>query len=126
MGRMRNSGTICPVTKPSPVALFKGLGNHEIHVIRAGAAKRTFQASQIIIRAEEPAVRLFVPGNAFGFATFLSEPTGYLGTARAAHKTLMWEHRVARQTCGDLSTAGRKRPPCLSTSGAEVVALGAP
>jgi len=104
MGCMRNSGTICPVTKPSPVALFKGLGNHEIPVIRDTAAKRTFQASQIIIRAEEPAVRLFVievgsvdyyivtndgrdillrrlvPGNAFGFATFLSEPTGYLGT----------------------------------------------
>jgi hypothetical protein len=30
MGCMRNSSTICPVTKPSPVALFKGLGNHEI------------------------------------------------------------------------------------------------
>jgi signal-transduction protein with cAMP-binding, CBS, and nucleotidyltransferase domain len=61
MGCMRNSGTICPVTKPSPgVALFKGLGNNEIHMIRAAAAKRTFQASQIIIRAEEHAVRLFV------------------------------------------------------------------
>jgi signal-transduction protein with cAMP-binding, CBS, and nucleotidyltransferase domain len=60
MGCMRNSGTICLVTKPSPVALFKGLGNHEIPVIRAAAAKRTFEASQIIIRAEEPAVRLFV------------------------------------------------------------------
>ena len=114
---------ICPVTKPLSVALFKGLGNHEVPVIRAAAAKRTFEASQIIIRTEEPAVRLFVievgsvdyyivtndgqevllrrlmPGNAFGFATFLSEPIGYLGTARAARKTqtLVWEHRVARQ-----------------------------
>ena len=120
---MRNSGAIRPLTKRLSVGLFKGLGNHEIPVIRAAAAKRTFEASQIIIRAEEPAVRLFVievgsvdyyivtndgrevllrrlmPGNAFGFATFLSEPTGYLGTAKAAHKTetLMWEHRVARQ-----------------------------
>jgi CRP/FNR family transcriptional regulator, nitrogen oxide reductase regulator len=120
---MRNSSAIRPLTKPLSVGLFKGLGDHEIPVIRAAAAKRTFDASQIIIRAEEPAVRLFVievgsvdyyivtndgreillrrlmPGNAFGFATFLSEPTGYLGTAKAAHKTetLMWEHRVARQ-----------------------------
>jgi CRP/FNR family transcriptional regulator, nitrogen oxide reductase regulator len=120
---MRNSGAIRPSTKPLSVGLFRGLGNHEISVIRAAAAKRTFEASQIIIRAEEHAVRLFVievgsvdyyivtndgrevllrrlmPGNAFGFATFLSEPTGYLGTAKAAHKTetLMWEHRVARQ-----------------------------
>ena len=111
------------VTKPLSAGLFKGLANHEIPIIRAAAAKRTFEASQIIVRAEEPAVRLFVievgsvdyyivtddgrevllrrlmPGNAFGFATFLSEPTGYLGTAKAAGKTetLMWEHRVARQ-----------------------------
>jgi CRP-like cAMP-binding protein len=120
---MHSPVTICPVTKPLSVALFKGLGNHEIPVIRAAAAKRTFEAPQIIIRAEEPAVRLFVievgsvdyyivtndgreillrrlmPGNAFGFATFLSEPIGYLGTARAVRKTqtLVWEHRVARQ-----------------------------
>jgi CRP/FNR family transcriptional regulator len=120
---MHSPVTICPVTKPLSVALFKGLGNLEIPVIRAAAAKRTFEASQIIIRTEEPAVRLFVievgsvdyyivandgreillrrlmPGNAFGFATFLSEPIGYLGTARAARKTqtLVWEHRVARQ-----------------------------
>ena len=120
---MHNPGTICPVTKPLSVALFKGLGNHEIHVIRAAAVKRTFEASQIIIRAEEPAVHLFVIevgsvdysvatndgreillrrlvlGNAFGFATFLTEPIGYLGTAKAVHKTdtLVWERRVARQ-----------------------------
>jgi CRP-like cAMP-binding protein len=120
---MPNSVAICRLTKPLSVGLFKGLGNHEIPVIRAAAAKRTFEASQIIIRAEESAVRLFfievgsvdyyimtndgqeillrrlMPGNAFGFATFLSDPIGYLGTARAAHKTeiLIWEHRVARQ-----------------------------
>jgi CRP-like cAMP-binding protein len=123
---MRNLSTICPVTKPLSVALFKGLGNHEISVIRAAAAKQTFEASQIIVRAEEPVVRLFVievgsvdyyivtndgreillrrfvPGNAFGFATFLTESTGFLGTAKAAHKTeiLVWEHQVARQLAG--------------------------
>ena len=121
--KMRNSATICPITKPLSVGLFKGLGNHEIHVIRAAAAKRTFEVSQLIIRAEEPAVHLFlievgcadysvvtndgreillrrfVQGNAFGYATFLAEPIGYLGTAKAAHRTetLVWEHPVARQ-----------------------------
>lgn len=120
---MRDSSAICPINKPLSVGLFKGLGNHEIHVIRAAAAKRTFERSQIIIRAEEPADRLFVievgsvdysvvtddggeillrrlvAGNAFGFATFLSEPIGYLGTAKAARKTetLVWDHRAARQ-----------------------------
>jgi CRP-like cAMP-binding protein len=120
---MHYPGTICPVAKPLAVALFKGLGAHEIHIIRAAAAKRTFEASQIIIRAEESAVRLFVietgsvdyyietsdgreillsrllPGNAFGFAAFLTEPIGYLGTAKAAGRTetLIWEHRVVHQ-----------------------------
>jgi CRP-like cAMP-binding protein len=120
---MHNTGTICPVAKPPAVALFKGLGDHEAHIIRAAAARRTFEASQIIVRAEEPVVRLFVievgsvdyyvvtndgreillrrlmPGNAFGFATLLTEPSGYIGTAKAANKTetLVWEHRVARQ-----------------------------
>jgi CRP-like cAMP-binding protein len=110
-------------TKPLSVGLFKGLSDHEIHRIRAAAVRRTFEASQIIVRAEEPVVRLFVievgsvdyyivtndgreilllrlmPGNAFGFATLLTEPIGYIGTAKAAHKTetLVWEHRVARQ-----------------------------
>lgn len=120
---MHDPTKICPVTKPLSVALFNGLGNHEIHVIHGAAVKRTFEASQIIIRAEEPAVHLFVIevgsvdysvatndgreillrrlvlGNAFGFATFLTEPIGYLGTAKAVHKTetLVWERRVARQ-----------------------------
>jgi hypothetical protein len=58
---MDNTATICPVTKPLvSVGLFKGLGDHEIHIIRAAAAKRTFEASQIITRAEESAVRFFV------------------------------------------------------------------
>jgi CRP-like cAMP-binding protein len=115
------------VTKPLSVALFKGLSPHEIDTIRAAAAKRTLEASQIISRAEEPAghlillevgcvdyyietsegreilLRRLVPGNALGYATFLTEPSGFLGTAKTVCKTetLVWEHQVVRQ----LSTA---------------------
>jgi hypothetical protein len=32
---MPNVGTICPVTKPLSVALFKSLDNYAIHMIRA-------------------------------------------------------------------------------------------
>ena len=114
---------ICLVTKSPSAGLFKGLADHEIPVICAAAAKQTFEASQIIIFADEPAVRLFViqagsvdyyvgandgreillgrlvPGDAFGFATFLTEPIGYFGTAKAVLKTeaVVWEHPVARQ-----------------------------
>jgi CRP-like cAMP-binding protein len=120
---MHNSQRIARVTRPLSIGLFRGLHKHEIDVIQAGAAKRTFVESQIIIRPEEPAAHLFVvdvgcvdffvvtnegqeillrrlvPGNAFGFATFLSEPNGYFGTAKAVHKTeaLVWERRVVRQ-----------------------------
>jgi CRP-like cAMP-binding protein len=120
---MHNSGTVCPVTRPFSAGLFKGLGNHELDIIRAAATKKTFEASQIIMSTEEPALHLFltevgcvdyyivtsdgreillrrlVPGNAFGYAALLAEPMGYLGTARTVHKTeiLVWEHRVARQ-----------------------------
>ena len=120
---MRNSSAIRPLTKPLSVGLFKGLGDQEIRVIRGAAVKQTFEASKIIIRAEEPAVRHYVielgsvdyyivtndgreilirrllSGNSFGFATFLTEPIGYLGMARAVGKTetLMWERRVLRQ-----------------------------
>ena len=111
------------MTKPLSVALFKGLSPHEIHTVRAAAAKRTLEASQIIIRAEEPAghlilvevgcvdyyvvtsegreilLRRLVPGNALGYATFLTEPSGFLGTAKTVCKTetLVWEHQVVRQ-----------------------------
>jgi CRP-like cAMP-binding protein len=120
---MHNPGTIHAVTRPFSFALFKGLGNHEIQTIREAAAKRTYEAHQIITSAEEPASHLFltevgrvdfsvmtsdgreillqrlVPGTAFGCAALLTEPMGYLGTAKAADKieTLVWEHQVARQ-----------------------------
>jgi CRP-like cAMP-binding protein len=120
---MHSPGTIHAISKPFSFALFEGLGNHEIQAIREAAAKRTYEASQIIISAEEPASYLFlaevgrvdfsvvtsdgreillrrlVPGNTFGCAALLAEPMGYLGTAKSVNKTetLVWEHRVARQ-----------------------------
>lgn len=120
---MHNSGTICAVTKSFSAGLFKGLGNDQIQIIRAAAAKRTFEESQIIKSAEDPAFHLFlievgsvdyfiltsdgreillrrlVPGNAFGYAALLTDPQGYLGMAKAVQKTetLVWGHQVARQ-----------------------------
>jgi CRP/FNR family transcriptional regulator, nitrogen oxide reductase regulator len=120
---MNKSGTIGPVNKPFSAGLFKGLGNHEIQIIRAAAAKRTFETPQIIKSAEDPTLHLFlieagcvdysvvtsdgrelllrrlVPGNGFGCGALLTEPHGYLGTAKAVQKTetLVWEHQVARQ-----------------------------
>jgi CRP-like cAMP-binding protein len=40
-------------------------------------------------------LRRFVPGNSFGIAAFLEEPSGYLGTAIAVNDTevLAWERR---------------------------------
>jgi CRP-like cAMP-binding protein len=123
INRMHNLSAARPATEPLSVGLFKGLGNREICAIRTAATKRTFEASQIIKDAEQPAMHLFlvevgyvdyfvltndgreillrrlVPGNAFGCAALLTEPNGYFGTARAVHKTemLLWEHRVVRQ-----------------------------
>ena len=44
-------------------------------------------------------LRRLVPGNALGYATFLTEPSGFLGTAKTVCKTetLVWEHQVVRQ-----------------------------
>jgi CRP-like cAMP-binding protein len=92
-------------------------------VVLAAATKRRFKASEIIVRADEPATRLYyvktgyvnyyvttsegrrillrrlVPGNIFGVAAFLSEPTGYMGTAKTVHESevLIWEHRAIQQ-----------------------------
>jgi CRP-like cAMP-binding protein len=110
-------------TKSLSVDLFKGLSEHEIHKISTVAAKRTYEEHQTIIRAEDSAANLFavetgcvdyfvptndgrelllhrlVPGEAFGYAAFVTEPMGYLGTAKAVRKTetLIWERRVAHQ-----------------------------
>jgi CRP-like cAMP-binding protein len=110
------------VRQNSVSAIFKGLEAHEITVIRHAAVRRTFGTSQVIISAEEPALHFFVPeigyvdyfilthegnqlllrrlspGEPFGFAAFLSEPTGYLGTARSVGNSeiLVWDHHMIR------------------------------
>jgi CRP-like cAMP-binding protein len=110
-------------TKSLSVDLFKGLSEHEIHKISTVATKRTYEEHQTIIRAEDSAANLFVvetgcvdyfvptndgrelllhrlvPGEAFGYAAFVTEPIGYLGTAKAVRKTetLIWERRVVHQ-----------------------------
>jgi CRP-like cAMP-binding protein len=120
---MLTSGTQPAKTKSLSVDLFKGLSEHEIHKIRTVAAKRTYEEHQTVIRAEDSAANLFVvetgcvdyfiptndgrelllhrliPGEAFGYAAFVTEPIGYLGTAKAVRKTetLIWERRVAHQ-----------------------------
>jgi CRP-like cAMP-binding protein len=120
---MHNVGTIQAVTKPFSFAVFNGLGNHEIQIIREAATKRTYEAFQIIKNSEEPTAYFFlaevgfvdyfvltsdgreillrrlVAGDTFGNAALLAEPMGYLGTVRAVDKAeiLVWERRVARQ-----------------------------
>jgi CRP-like cAMP-binding protein len=99
--------------------LFAGIGRDACNEILAAGARRRYKASETIIRAENPATHLFVvrtgkvnfyvaterghkillrrfvPGNAFGIASFLPEPFGYLGTATAVGEVdvLVWEHR---------------------------------
>ena len=109
--------------EPSSVQLFTGLGRSETRVILAAAVRRTIEASQIIIRTNEPATRLFLvktgfvdyyvpteqgreilirrlgPGNVFGVGAFLSDPTGYMGAAKTVcdSEILIWEHRVIQR-----------------------------
>lgn len=111
------------VTTDSSTGIFKGLQRDEIVVIRHAAVRRTFSTSEIIIGAEEPASHFFLPeigyvdylvithdgtqlllrrlgpGDPFGFAAFLSEPTGYLGAARSVGNSeiLVWEHHMIRR-----------------------------
>jgi CRP-like cAMP-binding protein len=117
--------------------LFKGLGTDETRTILAAAAKRKFKKSETLIRAENPATHLlivkvgfvnfyvttengqsillrrFAPGNVLGIASFLNEPTGYLGTATAVSdvEALVWEHskvlQLARAYPGFLQNAFR-------------------
>ncbi len=105
------------------VSLFKGLTETEINVIKAAAVERAFELSEVIVRSNEPVARLFLvgkgcvnysvvtrdgreillgrltPGDVFGVAAFLSQPTRHLGTAKAVRETevLMWESHLIRQ-----------------------------
>jgi CRP-like cAMP-binding protein len=103
--------------------LFAGLARDEVNAVLAAAASRRYRTGETVIRADNPATHLFVvktgcldyhivtesgrivllrrmvPGNAFGVAAFLSEPTGYLGTAIAVTnlEVLVWERRMVRR-----------------------------
>jgi CRP/FNR family transcriptional regulator, nitrogen oxide reductase regulator len=106
--------------EPSSVQLFAGLSRRETSIILAAAVRQHFKKSQIIIRTSEPATRLFLvrtgcvdfrilteygreillrrlfPGDIFGVDAFLSEPAGYMGTAKTVTESemLLWNHRV--------------------------------
>jgi CRP/FNR family transcriptional regulator, nitrogen oxide reductase regulator len=112
-----------PIIEPASVQLFSGLGKHERESILAVGTIRRFKARETVVSSGQAATHLFlvrigsidfyvvtddgreillrrlVPGNVFGVATFLSEPTGYLGTARVAHdaEVLTWDHKLVRQ-----------------------------
>lgn len=103
--------------------LFSGLGQNEIKAVKEAAARRSIEASRIIVRANEVADRLFLietgfvdyyvstedgreillrrlaAGDVFGVASFLSKPIGYLGTAKAVRhiNVLEWQGLVIRQ-----------------------------
>jgi CRP/FNR family transcriptional regulator, nitrogen oxide reductase regulator len=105
---------------PASVQLFSGLQVHEIRTIEAAATRRRFEASRIIVTANEPAKSLFlvatgsvdyfvtneagqdillrrlIAGDVFGVGSLLSRPIGYIGTARAAEpiNVLEWKDRV--------------------------------
>lgn len=92
-------------------------------MVLAEAVRRKFQKPEIISRADEPAASLFliklgsinlytatddgeqillrrlVPGDIFGVASLLSEPTSYLGTTQAVNRVeiLAWDHRSIRR-----------------------------
>lgn len=120
---MQKPQPTCSSIELASVGLFRGLTRTEINVIKTAAAERTFQPSRVIVRSNEPAIRLFLmekgcvnysmlttdgreillgrlaPGDLFGVAALLSEPTRHLGTARAVRETevLSWESQLIRQ-----------------------------
>jgi CRP-like cAMP-binding protein len=106
-----------------PFLLFKGLRKQEVAAIRNAAVTRTFRISEIIVTADEPALHFFllqkglvdyfvetkegrqimlgrlIPGDPFGFAALLSNPTGYLATATGVREAeaLVWKHHIIHQ-----------------------------
>lgn len=115
--------------------IFRGLTKNEIDIVRSLAIERTFKPAEVMINPEQPALHFFlleegcadyfvlthngreillrrmVPGDTFGVAAFLPEPTGYMGTARTTCEltALIWERKVIRQL-------GRRFPPLLDNA----------
>ena len=107
---------------PASVQLFTGLQESEIKAIKDAATRREFEASRILVTANEPANRLFLietgcvdyhvtseagrdillrrlaAGDVFGVGSLLSKPIGYIGTAKAVQdiRVLEWKDRVIR------------------------------
>lgn len=57
--------------------------------------------SRLTAEGDEIILRLFTPGESFGFATLLRDPLNYLGTAEAlfACELLVWNHDDIIQLC---------------------------
>jgi len=111
---------------PASVELFSGLDENQIKASTDAATRREFDASRIVVMANEPADRFFLigtgcvdyyvtneagqdillrrlaAGDVFGVASLLSRPVGYLGTAKAVGhiQVLEWKDRVIRQLAG--------------------------
>lgn len=109
--------------EPASVRFFTGLEKSEISEILAAATRRKCKGGEIVARADDPAIHLFlvkdgsvdyfvvtsdgreillrrlVSGNIFGVGAFLSQPVGYVGTSKAVHasEVFVWEHSVIRQ-----------------------------
>ena len=105
----------------SSVPLFAGLSKDAISAILSVAVRRKYPARKFIVSANSPArslflvhsgavdylvhcrsdqeilIRRFIHGDTFGVATLLSEPLGYLGTARAVRDSVLyvWDHATA-------------------------------
>ena len=112
-----------PMIDLSSSKLFATLGKDDVKAIASYAFKRKFNASDTIILADTPATHLVMvsegsvnfyvatetgknillrrlaPGDVFGMAALLSEPTGYMGTAPAVEnvEVMGWECRTVRQ-----------------------------
>jgi CRP-like cAMP-binding protein len=112
----------CPMIEPANVGLFTGLKRNEISAILVAATRRQCNESETIVNANDRATHLFivrtgnvdyevltssgkeillwrlVPGDVFGVAAFLSEPIGYLGTAKSVcqSEVLVWKHKVVQ------------------------------
>jgi CRP-like cAMP-binding protein len=108
---------------PASIQFFTGLETSEIDIVLAAAVRRKFHKPQIISRADEPAASLFllrrgginlhiatddgeqillrrlVPGDIFGVASLLSEPTRNFGTTQAVNavEILAWDRRSIRR-----------------------------
>ena len=61
----------------------------------------TVKYSRLTAKGEEVILRLFTPGESFGFATLLPNPLNYLGTAEAlsACELLVWTHDEMSRLC---------------------------